>query len=200
MVRFAIGLALILCTAPVFAIESVAPTAPVVSTPDVIIAAPDADYQSILRYVNRLNMRLTDSQAHEISLAIVSHSRKNHVDPKLIAAVIAHESRFNPRAVGGSGARGLGQITPSCYGWLRISNPFDIGQNVSGTVRYMSGLLTAWEKYPDQIRLALASYNRGYFRIKRRNGTLDAHAKRYVSQVMAGYNRLLASQANFQAN
>lgn len=49
---------------------------------------------------------------------IERYAYENNVDPALIAAIIYHESRFDPKAVSSVGARGLMQIMESTGPWI----------------------------------------------------------------------------------
>ncbi len=49
---------------------------------------------------------------------IVTYSRKNKVDPFLVAAIIKNESNFERRAVSGVGAVGLMQFMPETGRWI----------------------------------------------------------------------------------
>lgn len=49
---------------------------------------------------------------------IVTYSRKNKVDPFLVAAIIKNESNFEHKAVSGAGAVGLMQIMPETGRWI----------------------------------------------------------------------------------
>ncbi|PIE61136.1 MAG: lytic transglycosylase [Desulfobacterales bacterium] len=109
------------------------------------------------------------------------------VDQALIKAVIRVESDFNPNALSKKGARGLMQIMPENDRSLDIANAFDPSQNIMGGTRYLSRLLT---RYDRKLALALAAYNAGptavdlYGRIPPYEETQN-----YVKKVMACYEQ-----------
>ncbi|MFH1387545.1 MAG: tetratricopeptide repeat protein [bacterium] len=95
------------------------------------------------------------------------------VDPYLVLAVIREESRFNPKAVSRSGARGLMQIMPKTGKGIarnldlyryRTGKLFDPKLNVAMGTYYLSNLV---KSFSDNFYLALAGYNGGPNRVKR---------------------------------
>lgn len=97
----------------------------------------------------------------EYDTLVAKHARESKLDWRLVAAVIAAESRFDPKAVSHRGARGLMQIMPFLTdepGRLR-----DPETNVDIGVRYLRRLLDRFRK-PDGSEnpaLALAAYVMG---------------------------------------
>lgn len=55
--------------------------------------------------------KATPEQIKRIAISLDKASKEFGVDPKLMLAVYAHESKFDPNAKSHTGARGLGQLT-----------------------------------------------------------------------------------------
>jgi soluble lytic murein transglycosylase len=105
---------------------------------------------------------------------LAAQSRRNRLDPALVAALIRQESSFTPRAVSRAGARGLMQVMPNVGRSIARSRGyplwdpallFDPAANLElGT----SHLAAALRQHPDLTR-ALAAYNAGDSRVRRWN-------------------------------
>lgn len=143
-------------------------------------------YSVIERYV--LKYRRAE-EAEEIARSIVEQAKKQDVNPKLVAALMARESRFNPRAVSASGAVGLGQLLPSTCKNLGVDNPYDIPQNVAGSVRYLKYLLGRFGKYEKQVLLALGAYLEGPNIVERQAGFTKA-THDYVEDIINIYYKM----------
>lgn len=83
----------------------------------------------------------------------------------LYRANIEIESAYNPRALSGAGAIGLGQLMPDTAQALGV-DPHDTRQNLDGSARY---LLMMLDRFGDS-RLALAAYNAGPEAVDRHGG------------------------------
>ena len=142
----------------------------------------DSDRMEVI--IRKYNRNIPQSEVEQIKTAINKYSREKNLDPRLILAVIARESGFNPYAVSTSGAIGLGQIMPYNYDNLGISNPNDIDQNVRGTVYYLWEKMMDWRDQPNQLELGIASYTKGTGDIRRANGQFDAHTQSYVDSIL----------------
>lgn len=115
------------------------------------------------RMIMRFNPRLSTVEKETIIEAIITESRNTDFDPLLIASIIAAESSFRPKAVSPCEARGLMQITHCVSQIMKISNPFDIRQNIYAGTRYLKDLNQRFQKY----ELILAAYNAGPTRVAR---------------------------------
>lgn len=142
--------------------------------------------QDILSYVSKYR---NQEEAETITTSVMKYSQVYGVNPKLVAALMARESRFNPSAVSSSGAVGLGQLLPSTCQTVGIDDPYDIDQNAKGTVRYIKYLLDRFNKYGDKILLALAGYLEGPNLIER---TLNysPHTASYISDILDIYHKI----------
>lgn len=99
-----------------------------------------------------------EKQSTKYDRLIHYYGVRYNIDPHLIRAVIRTESAFDPRAVSQKGAQGLMQLMPATAKELKVRNPFDPEENISGGTRYLRSLLDTFQQ---DLRLALAAYNAG---------------------------------------
>ena len=97
---------------------------------------------------------------------IEASAARNHADPYLIAAVIKHESKFQPTARSGGGAVGLMQIMPTTAAWIagQLGETFaeDYLYDPALNIRYGVWYLAELEReFCGNDILALAAYNAG---------------------------------------
>ncbi|MCS7172192.1 MAG: lytic transglycosylase domain-containing protein [Armatimonadetes bacterium] len=136
------------------------------------------------------NPRLSPEEALRIGTALVGYARGFNVDPRLVAAVIAVESGFNPRAVSRAGALGLGQLMPETARAVGVLRPFDPVENVYGTVRVLRGHLERYGYH--NLPLALAAYNAGRGAVAFHGGIPPySETQWYVYNVLSLYRRIL---------
>lgn len=114
-------------------------------------------------------------------------ANKYDVDPRLVAAVIHHESRFNPMAVSHANARGMMQLIPGTarrFGVERVHDPIE---NIEGGVRYLRYLLSLFK----DVRLSVAAYNAGELNVIRYGGVPPFNETQdYVRKVLTTYRGL----------
>ena len=144
----------------------------------------------LLGFIKQSNPKLDTSEAKDIAYWIDEYAAKENLDPMLVAALIGRESSFQKRAVSKTGAKGLGQIKDFNFDSLEISDPFDIKQNIRGTVRYLKELKSMWKNSADSNRLVLASYYQGPNKTKRTKNTLPNHVTNYVDDILKKYQTL----------
>lgn len=155
-----------------------------------ITNADDVEYRAILDYIQNTYQATEPEDAKVIARYLVDYGKEHNVDPKLAAALIARESGFNKRAISTTGARGLGQIKGFNFPSLGIEDPYDIQQNVRGTVSYLNKMLDVWKDKQENVQLALASYYKGHNAIKKDNEKLDSKTDSYVKDILSNYNSI----------
>jgi len=109
------------------------------------------------RAIKHLNPKLSDTEVDTIAESIVGYSAKYGVDPYLVVAVIAAESRFNPQARSYKGAMGLGQLMPATAAAHNV-DAWDPVANLNVAVRIIRRNL---DTYHGDWNKALAAYNAG---------------------------------------
>lgn len=113
---------------------------------------------------------------------------RHGVDPLLVHAVIAVESRHRPDAVSMAGAQGLMQLMPGTARMLGVADPFDPRANVEGGVAYLRRLADEFGTV-----LALAAYNAGPGAVREHGGVPPFPETRgFVRSVLLAFIRLRA--------
>ncbi len=122
--------------------------------------------------------------------AIMTDAGARHgVDPRLLAAVAARESAFNPNARSRVGACGVMQLMPTTARYLGVSNVFDARENVMGGARYLRTLL---DTFHGDLDLTLAAYNAGPGAVQKFNGVPPyAETRAYVTSIRTAYEKSL---------
>lgn len=113
---------------------------------------------------------------------IIEASRSTGVNPALIAAIVAVESNFNPKARSYAGAKGLMQINGVTARYLKIKNLYDPKTNIAAGVGYLSQLS---EMFNGDVNLMLAAYNAGPGAVKKFGGIPPyKETRNYVKKVL----------------
>jgi soluble lytic murein transglycosylase-like protein len=115
-------------------------------------------------------------------------SEKHGMDWKLVAAVMAVESNYNPNAISIKGAVGLMQLMPRTARLYRVGyqDLFNPRMNIEAGVRHLKML---HDRYDGDLPLILAAYNSGEAAVDRFNGMPPYRTtKAFVRKVMARYN------------
>ncbi len=140
----------------------------------------------------------TETSAEAIASATDEASRRFHIPPQWIRAVMRAESYGDACAVSGKGAIGLMQVMPATYKELRHKHalgldPFDPGDNILAGAAYLSEMFDRYGKGG-----FLAAYNAGPQRYKEYlNGRpLPAETVDYVAEIASklGLKRLPATE------
>lgn len=130
----------------------------------------------------------------EIKQLVVSKANQYGINPGIAFAQIQRESGFNPRAVGSSGERGLGQFMPGTwarFGSGSFDNAFDPVMNLDAWGNYMIYLMALFNG--DYLK-ALTGYNGG-------EGHLTDPGKYGPPSVAAkAYAQAIYNQAGFTAD
>ncbi|MBI5624036.1 MAG: lytic transglycosylase domain-containing protein [Elusimicrobia bacterium] len=106
---------------------------------------------------------------------ILRYSERHRLDPRLVKAVVAVESEFNPRAVSRAGAVGLMQLMPATAAEMGVSaeDLTDPETNIRAGTAYLALLFRAAGRLhghagkhhaaapPRVVRRVLAAYNAG---------------------------------------
>ncbi len=145
------------------------------------------------------NKRIGLAKAAEIAASLLRFAWRSRVDPRLVVAMIVAESDFDPNSTSRTGAAGLGQLMPGTAQSLGVSNPYDVAQNLSGSITYLRSRLDTFadKALPDgglsfeQIRLAMAAYNAGVGAVKKFKGVPPyRETQAYVKRIEKLYREL----------
>lgn len=109
-------------------------------------------------------------------------AQRHSVEIALVKAVIHTESYFNHKATSHAGASGLMQLMPKTAKLYGVNNAYDPTANVEAGVKHLRYLM---DKYPNDIKHALAAYNAGERAVYYYNGIPPyRETRRYVQKVL----------------
>ena len=130
--------------------------------------------------------RLSARAQPYISL-IKQYADQYHLDERLVQAVIAVESCFDPYAVSTAGAKGLMQLMPDTAREVGVNDIFNPAENIRGGTSYLRQMI---DRFDDDLHLALAAYNAGPAAIEKHGGIPPyPETQQYVVKVMQHYER-----------
>jgi peptidoglycan DL-endopeptidase CwlO len=105
----------------------------------------------------------------------------NGIPPALLAALVQHESGFDPNAVSPAGAEGIAQFMPATAAGMGV-NPYDPTSAIDGAAQLLGSYTTQFGSYAD----ALAAYNAGPSAVQRYGGIPPyAETQAYVPAILA---------------
>jgi soluble lytic murein transglycosylase-like protein len=135
---------------------------------------------------------LDDRRASALAERVIREADAAGLDARLVVALVAVESSWDPAAISPAGARGLGQLMPATAAALGI-DPDDPAANLHGTVRHLARLVARYGAFPPQERYvrALAAYNAGSAAVERYGGLPPyRETQLYVQRVIVLWRRL----------
>ena len=149
--------------------------------PLVVAAAPSEARQ--VRQITALPAPPLPANAPEPIVRFVTLvAPEYHLAPRLVLAVMANESNFNPWAVSPKNAQGLMQLIPDTAARFRIRRLTDPAQNIRGGMAYLRWLLAYFE---GDLTLVLAAYNAGERAVDRYRGVPPyAETRQYVRRIL----------------
>ena len=135
---------------------------------------------------------LSAARADTLAQRVIAEADAARIDARLVVALVAVESSWQPAAVSPVGARGLGQLMPATAAALGV-DPRDPAANLHGTVAELASLLARYAGLPPQARYerALAAYDAGPGAVARAGGIPPfAETQLYVRRVIGLWRRL----------
>jgi len=124
--------------------------------------------------------------------SIEDAASRSFLDPKLVQAVIAVESNFNPHATSPKGAMGLMQVMPETADSCEVHEPHHAVNNLMGACECLRKLIN---RYQGNLSLALAAYNAGPSNVDRYKGIPPfPETKSYVKKILEKYSKLKGSK------
>jgi soluble lytic murein transglycosylase-like protein len=119
---------------------------------------------------------------------VIIAANQTDVEPALIHAVIAVESRHNPRAQSKKGAFGLMQLMPETSRRFKVLDKYDPKQNILAGAQYLRELINLFN---GDISLSLAAYNAGPAAVQKYGRKIPPYKEtmEYVPKVMKYYKQ-----------
>jgi soluble lytic murein transglycosylase-like protein len=188
-----LALALFLLTSASNRTTSIAPRATEVSPPARVQnvqpvnssnkswAYEQVDAGKLRAFIRKFQPKYQEYQVDTMANTIIKNGKIYDLDPKLVAALIARESGFDPKATSSTGAMGLGQIKSFHFTRLGITNPYDVEQGTKGVSIMLRELLNKWAQDPKPMDMALAEYREGMTALK--DGAYKPETQKYIDEI-----------------
>lgn len=97
---------------------------------------------------------------------IQDSARKHGLDPEILAGVINTESRFDPNAVSGAGAKGIAQLMPQYFPGAGVDPMIDIDTAAGELARLKQSFMKTGSSESAAMDSALMAYNAGERRLR----------------------------------
>ncbi len=126
---------------------------------------------------------------------VVPLAKKHGIDWRLVTAIMAAESSFNPCAVSPVGAMGLMQIMPAVAKEyeVELDEAFEPEENVRAGILLLKRLN---KRYKGDLKLTLAAYNAGEGNVARYGGIPPfKETRNYVKKVLGYHSDLKLAKA-----
>ena len=122
------------------------------------------------------------------NIEVLAAAKQTSLEPALIHAVIATESKHNARAKSNKGAYGLMQLMPATARRFNVQNKNDVGQNILAGSLYLRELLNLFN---GDLKLSLAAYNAGPTAVQKYKNRIPPYQEtmHYVPKVLQYYKQ-----------
>jgi len=136
----------------------------------------------------------SDNQKNTVTSQLPYHqevllaANETAIEPALIHAVIATESKHNAHAKSNKGALGLMQLMPATARRFKVKDNNDPKQNILAGSKYLRELLNL---YQGDLKLTLAAYNAGPGAVQKYSNQIPPYKEtmRYVPKVLKYYKK-----------
>lgn len=121
----------------------------------------------------------------EAEYYVTAYAQHYRVPIALVRAIVVRESDWQICAISAKGAVGLMQLMPATARRLGVTDRCNLGQNVSGGVRYLAWLM---RRFHNDLRLVAGAYYVGEQTISRRGlAYRNSDVVAYVSTIRTTY-------------
>jgi soluble lytic murein transglycosylase len=123
----------------------------------------------------------------EAEYYVMAYAQHYRVPVALARAIVLRESNWQPCVISPKGAVGLMQLMPATAERLGVTDRCNLGQNVSGGVRYLAWLM---RRFHNDLRLVAGAYYAGEETISKRGlAYRNSDVVAYVQAIRTTYLR-----------